>query len=43
MCVLGALGAFDLFWGCLEGDVEDVSGLLGLLGVFYGVFGNLGI
>ena len=43
MCVLGALGAFDLFWGCLEGDVGGVSGLLGALwgvlgGVLWGVW-----
>ena len=36
MCVLGAFG---LFWGCLEGDV---GGVLGVLGAFYGVFGCVG-
>ena len=39
MCVLGSLGAFELLWGCLEGDV---GGVLGVLGAFYGVFGCVG-
>ena len=36
MCVLGSLGAFELLWGCLEGDVGVV------LGAFYGMFGYVG-
>ena len=46
MCVLGSLGVFELLWGCLEGDVGGVSGLLGARwgcwGRFMGCLGVLG-
>ena len=47
MCVLGSLGVFELLWGCLEGDVGGVSGLLGHVGgvesVLWGVWVCWGI
>ena len=43
MCVLGSLGAFELLWVSLEGDIGGVSGLLGARwGRFMGCLGVLG-
>ena len=43
MCVLGSLGAFELFWGCLEGDVGAFRGCWGRFMGCFGVLGHFGI